>query len=1050
MDFFSRTRKGIIVIAALTAALVQVFFIAALRWREEKANDSVEIAVFLDEIFDFSAQHGVDFGDFMRKLKSAGATTVVVGETSLEKLGRKGLADIKVESGQSLRSGYTYVVPDFPDTADAIERALAARLGRDRVTRGESSGMAVIEVRAVDRPRRLMFASGAEAHPPGFLRNLPLGFFPDDIARAESSGMRTLFEIYSDGVSDGRVVELTLKPLSVLKPGTICFTGSRALGHPDHLEATSSALASLASRGWKLGLVEFADTKGVLTIASRVPGESLVRIHTMSPEEMTRQTHAKALARWTRAVKERGMRILAVRLDFGDSRHAQGRGLRRPVEENLEYIADIAREVRAKGYMIRPALPPPMGTSGSLTVLGLSIGVSVFAGVAAAIIPGWRFGAATTLSTLLILAAVLLFGLGRVMEMRKGYSLLAALIFPAMTSIVTFRAIPTGRRSFRDTIALAFWAWFRGFVVLLPGIFFIVGLLRHPAFGVKLEQFFGVKAALLGPILLVVLHYMKREGIDFSILKKSVTAGQLAAVGILVVSGALFVLRSGNMPGLRFLGLEEVFRGTLEDVFFARPRTKEILIGFPCLFALVLAVGREWKGIRLPLLLGVTILPVSMLNTFCHIHTPLQMSVLRTGNSILLGLPVGAVAAWFFLLLMTCYEAAGRDLAVGYYGFRNIGDEAILLAMAAFGSGNTGNMGPGILNPAVLSADPDWTVKTIGILAFSRSDTAEILGAVLGSRRVIIGGGGLLQDSTSSLSPVYYSGIGILAALAGKEVIVFANGLGPLNNRSSKYLVCALFAASSAISLRDRESIVLASTLCPGMVFDLVNDPVLEMPILTTGLPDSSRKILVVIPRDLSKRDFGNRGRGLNKAMAAGIFEFLGQIGSEAGTWEVRVIPFQPSDTGVALELARAIGGDAPGAGMGKVVEPNGPADALHEISRASVVLSVRLHGAIMAERTGIPWVSIDYDPKVTAFSVACSGSAGIDLDGDPEFMASEITRRLVEAVALKGGETICLGHAGEKCASEKRIGADGGVEEDQPQSPGKWLIEQCGAANRS
>lgn len=1065
MEPHSRTWTQTIIIAILTIALAQVFFTASLRWTEEKANDSVEIAVFLDEIVDFSAQHGVTARDLLVRLKSAGATTIIIGETSLDKLEKKGLASVFSGfpsflqtgdgqpvalglEGRTFRPGYTYVIPGSPDTADSIERALSARLGRDRVTRGEAYGKAVLEIRAVDRHVRLVYASGAEANPPGYVRSMPLGFSPDDISLAQGTGLRTLFEVYSDGVSDDRMVEFTLDPLQGFEPGTLCFNGSRSLGYPDHLGATEAAVARLASSGWKLGLVEFSNTRGVPGIAAAIPGSNLVRIHTMSQEEMIRLTIPKALARWVRAVKERGMRILAVRLDFGDSRYFQGRGLFSPVQENLDYIARICSLVRSKGYRIQPALSPPMGTSGPLAVLCLSLGVSAFSGVAAAVILGWRTGICVAFSSLLGIAGLVMFGLGKIMAMRKGFSLLAALAFPAMSAVVTFRSIPVGRTRFRASVSCAFWAWFRGFVVLLPGIFFIVGLMRHPAYGVKLEQFFGVKAALIGPLLLVGLHYLKREGLDFSVLKSPISVGHLAAALAMGACAALFILRSGNLQFVSTLGIEDLFRGTLEDLLFARPRTKELLIGFPCLFALALAVQREWKGIRLPLLLGSAILSVSMLNTFCHIHTPLQMSVLRTGNSILLGIPAGIVSSWLVLLAYTFYLSAGRDLVVGYYGFRNIGDEAILYTLASAMAEQ-----PGGSTLAVLSEDPDWTENHCGIPSFSRSDSAEIIGAVLGSRNIVIGGGGLIQDSTGAFSPAYYCGIGLFGVLAGKNIIVFANGLGPLNNRLTKLLARALFGLATSISLRDRESVSLAESICPGVNYDLVYDPVLEMPWhpeatqhASVGTDASaSKRLLAVVPRDL-----GKQGATALAQINAGILAFMEAEAGNSKMWEVKVLPFQPSDRQVAREICRCLNdemtrrneqrGLPPGQPAAVVVEPLDPVVALNELSGATLVLSVRLHGAIMAERTGVPWVSVDYDPKVTAFSMARQGKGGVDPWNDLDSMAARICGRLS-----------ALSESPEGPGSPERSGplvAEGG--DFSGNSPCKWLLAQFGAPRRS
>jgi hypothetical protein len=134
-------------------------------------------------------------------------------------------------------------------------------------------------------------------------------------------------------------------------------------------------------------------------------------------------------------------------------------------------------------------------------------------------------------------------------------------------------------------------------------------------------------------------------------LRQPVTVAQ--AVVVLVALGALaFALsRSGNQPVLSPSPLELKFRHLLEAVLAIRPRTKEFLLGYPALMlglALALRGRRSW----LPLVAVLAALgQVSLLNTYCHFHTPLSVSLLRTFNGLWLGLIVGVavILVWRWL-----------------------------------------------------------------------------------------------------------------------------------------------------------------------------------------------------------------------------------------------------------------------------------------------------------------------------------------------------------------------------------------------------------------
>jgi hypothetical protein len=124
-------------------------------------------------------------------------------------------------------------------------------------------------------------------------------------------------------------------------------------------------------------------------------------------------------------------------------------------------------------------------------------------------------------------------------------------------------------------------------------------------------------------------------------------------LALAALSGLLFVVtRSGNQPLVVPSALELKARALLESALIIRPRTKEFLVGHP---ALMLAVALSLRGRRtwLPLIaVAAGFGQASLLNTFCHFHTPLHVSFLRAGNGLWLGALLGviAIAVWRGLL----------------------------------------------------------------------------------------------------------------------------------------------------------------------------------------------------------------------------------------------------------------------------------------------------------------------------------------------------------------------------------------------------------------
>jgi hypothetical protein len=117
----------------------------------------------------------------------------------------------------------------------------------------------------------------------------------------------------------------------------------------------------------------------------------------------------------------------------------------------------------------------------------------------------------------------------------------------------------------------------------------------------------------------------------------------------MVIAAGVMALRSGNVS-VAVPGWEVKMREGLEQLLLARPRNKEVLVGYPCLL-LWYAYRRKniWVRYREVFRLGATLAFASAANSFCHFHTPLSFTLLRVFNGFWTGLAVGAVAVAFIL-----------------------------------------------------------------------------------------------------------------------------------------------------------------------------------------------------------------------------------------------------------------------------------------------------------------------------------------------------------------------------------------------------------------
>ncbi len=164
---------------------------------------------------------------------------------------------------------------------------------------------------------------------------------------------------------------------------------------------------------------------------------------------------------------------------------------------------------------------------------------------------------------------------------------------------------------------------------LLALVYLLLGLLTYSALSDfshmnDLDQFRGVKLSLLAlPVVLVIIALVKQ----WNWLKKYLPYFAILA-GLF---GFYYISRSGNIAFVP--DAERKLRDFIEGVFWIRPRFKEVVL-YPVYF-----ISLEVKNFKWNFLLEIlgSIALVSTFNTFCHIKTPLVVSLYRSIFSILLG-----------------------------------------------------------------------------------------------------------------------------------------------------------------------------------------------------------------------------------------------------------------------------------------------------------------------------------------------------------------------------------------------------------------------------
>ncbi len=180
----------------------------------------------------------------------------------------------------------------------------------------------------------------------------------------------------------------------------------------------------------------------------------------------------------------------------------------------------------------------------------------------------------------------------------------------------------------------------------------VAALMAGPDWFLNNLLFRGVKLSLIAPIgftiiLIVASVYKKQTVADIKKIVvniiKSLRWYHFVLIGAVALIAGIYILRSGNVNRISFF--ETNLRNTLTEYFVARPRTKEIILGWPCLALFIYYVKADKAKLMQWIFgIGASILFASIVNTFCHAFTLAETMFLRVANGVLFGVVFAVVA----------------------------------------------------------------------------------------------------------------------------------------------------------------------------------------------------------------------------------------------------------------------------------------------------------------------------------------------------------------------------------------------------------------------
>ncbi|HET6275322.1 MAG TPA: DUF5693 family protein [Candidatus Cybelea sp.] len=651
----ARTRYAAIV---LLVALIASLAVAGFRVRAETHARRVEIAMDFTDFDALARSYDYNPAAFLIALRRAGLTSLALSEELGANVGNDDKAyattgaalvnQARVSSirdpklAQLLRNGQidqgaVYLLVSDAATYHRYQTQLALHFARRTVRYLRTTQPWLIEVRTqVD-----------------YFNATALGIPTGQIRLARRLALLVVPRFQNDENFDAAKIDAVFRDVLQYDPkvSTVIFSGlaNQVLGYPDHLEDTAN---SFKRHAFNFGSIETYDPtqvqKGNDTLAKLIPGRT-VRVQAIAKTELDKLKLEEAVARYVLGVRERNVRVVYLR----PWTHPDGK---LSIEAtNVELVKAIASELRADGFRLGRATPIPQYHGNN----------RVLVGVAALAVPsifvilleffGWyrrSFAVAAYALTVLLYAAGVLSHHDEFV--RSVFALIGALLFATAALLVLIPAWNERPAEGDGTQFIRSLGWTLAATgVALIGALVVVGVLSSPLTMEEIERFRGVRLILALPPLIALTLYLfdRRFGAanrPRDVFLSPVLTYQLLAGIAIVALGGLMLVRSGNDSDVAPTTFELALRHALTHVLSVRPRFKEFVIGFPCMMLLPALLPIHRRAIGWLLALGIGVGIGDVIDTFSHLHTPIEISVLRVTIGLVIGAVVGAIVIWLY------------------------------------------------------------------------------------------------------------------------------------------------------------------------------------------------------------------------------------------------------------------------------------------------------------------------------------------------------------------------------------------------------------------
>lgn len=682
-----KSRYNPVLLAVMLIGLIGALWLNYSRYEIEEKNDTVEMAMEYEGLQQLAAWEGLPFDSVLKDFKDAGVTSLIVFDTTLQKLNDKGLV-YAVTGRELLQNGVAgtggrfaaipqgYVVADAVYITSGSSATAFKEVEEDLYLRYAPERIAVVSenpriIRVLGDPR-IVDDDNYDTKMP--LMQAPLGLSTEEMQQVANAGFNVIVRPQNYLPVTETQIDSIFRRIDESGANVVSYIGcgKEVVGFPDKLDYMAD---KLLQHNMVFGMVEhytqlqFAPMEGLIPLAEKIDYQ-VARSYIIDKAEQRKLKMPEALRRWALTDEERNIRINYIK-PFMLPQDGQD-----ILQLNLDYVSSIAKDVQERGFKLGTSAVFNAADNGYqayfpekkmliLPALAVVAACLMYLSLLVNFLP-------FKMQNIIMASAGLCVGALMLKEnnllLRQALAFASACVFPVLSMIVVVewwenikvRCKCMVQFLMRTTLQLG-----AAVLMSLCGAAMISALLGDVRFFLEIDIYRGVKLTFVMPVLLMLLWYIKRFNIFGGktgggliadvryLLSTHIKLEHLFILGVLAFVVYIFVGRSGHTSGVPVWGIELKMRALLEQLMYARPRTKEFMIGHPAFF--VAAYAAYYKAPRLwqmILVAGAVIGQGSLVQTFAHMRTPVIMSYIRALDGYWLGALIGIAAVIVLHLLM--------------------------------------------------------------------------------------------------------------------------------------------------------------------------------------------------------------------------------------------------------------------------------------------------------------------------------------------------------------------------------------------------------------